>query len=624
MARSFILSVVLVLSTVGVGAAQQLPESLCDPQYQDCRAPLLDLIRQEPVGGGIDVAFWYMTDARYSQALSDAHRRGVPIRVLIDTNAVTSGHNQTAVVDALRVAGIPIRDKFVNGNLLHFKMMLFEGQNIVQFSKANYEPSAFKFIQAYVDYHDEAIFFTNDRNITDSFRYRFDDLWTNTTVYRDFANVNGPLVRRYPDAMIHPSMNFSPLEDFVNRLVGRFNRETQGIDAIAFRITDNRASDAMLNARSRGIPVRLITDLREYRNGKSVWHSKHIDKFWYAGVQVKENQHAGYMHQGSVVLRGLGEVIFGSSNWTIASANQQDEHNYFYTPALNKFWFFQWFADQFTNKWEDSANYRVFQPLPPGKPTNISPQNVASGVGSTVTLTWDGGNWAHLYDIYFGPNPNPPLIAENKQLGSPVTGTRETFTATNLLPGTTYYWRVVGKTWAYLTNNGPTWSFTTAGAPPAGNTGTPIPGTVQAEDFDTGGQNVAYNDTTSTNSGNAYRPTEGVDIGPTGDPGNANYYVGWTRVGEWLKYTIDATEARSYALTVRVANVGTGAKFRVEVDGTPVAERALPNTGGWDSWQDVLISPVSLSQGTHVVRLIMVAPNTGASGVGNYGYLKFD
>jgi hypothetical protein len=509
-------------------------------------------------------------------------------------------------------------------------MMLFDGQDIVQFSKANYEPHAFVPIQPNVDYHDEAIFFTNDRNITDSFRRRFDDLWTNTTVYRDFANVNG-IARRYPAATIHPSMNFSPLQDFANRAVARFNRETQGIDAIAFRVTDNRMSDAVLNARSRGLPVRLITDQREYRLGKSVWHAKHIDKFWYAGVQIKENEHAGYMHQASVVLRGLGEVIFGSSNWTIASANKQDEHNYFYTPSLNKLWFFLWFADQFRSKWEDSSNYRPFQPLPPGKPVNISPQNVASGLGSTVTLTWDGGNWGHLYDIYLGPDPNPPLIATNRQLGSPNTGARETFTVTNLLPGTTYYWRVVGKTWAYLTNNGPTWSFTTSGSPPSGGGSTPfngapaaVPGVVQAEHFDRGGQNVAYNDTTSTNSGGVFRTSEGVDIGPTADGSNGGYYIGWTRVGEWLKYSVNVGQTRTYELRVRVANAGTGAKFRIEVDGNAVTGSVpVPNTGGWDNWADVVLN-VPLTQGQHVVRLVLTTANSQNSGVGNYGYFQFN
>src|SRR5262249_20676241 len=45
--------------------------------------------------------------------------------------------------------------------------------------------------------------------------------------------------------------------------------------------------------------------------------------------------------------------------------------------------------------------------------------------------------------------------------------------AITLSPGTTYYWRVVGKTMANITATGPTWSFVTAGSvpPPAAPTG---------------------------------------------------------------------------------------------------------------------------------------------------------
>jgi len=640
MARILILSIVVVLGTVSV-ATQTLPprlgEWLCDPQFENCQTDLINLIKNEQQG--IDIAFWYMTDFRYRDPLLAAKKRGVTIRVLIDEdNARKSGHDQTNLINDLRLAGIPIRTKFVDGDILHFKMMLFHGLNMVQFSKANYEPSAFFPLTPNVDYHDEAIFYTNDINITDSFRYAFDDVWTNTTVFTNYANVTeDPLLRQYPWVIsTHASMNFPPKQDFVNRLVGRFNAETQGIDAHAFRITDNRASDAIIAARQRGVRVRLFVDSREYRLSKSIWHAKHIDKFWDAGVEIKEQAHAGYMHEGAVVLRGLGEVVFGSSNWTIASANRQNEHNFFFT-SLSKPVLFQWFADQFDRKWSDTANYRDFKPLAPQpKPVNYSPQNVASGVGTSVTLTWEGGEWAHFYDIYLGTTPTPPRIVLEKLINPGDNGgTRETHTVTNLLPGTTYYWRIVSKTWAAIENNGgkrcdtcsaigPLWSFTTAGAPPPASTGAPIPGIVQAEDFDPGGQNVAYNDTTSANSGNVYRKTEGVDIGPTSDPLSNGYYVGWTRVGEWMKYTINATEARSYTLNVHVANVGTGAKFRVEVDGNLLAEQPLPNTGGWDVWQDVALPSFSLTQGTHVVRLVMFTANTGASGVGNYGYLRFD
>src|SRR5688500_10423263 len=60
---------------------------LCDPAYEDCRAPLLQLIRNETVG--IDVGFWFMEDTRYSSALIEKWKAGVPVRVVMDTQAVS-------------------------------------------------------------------------------------------------------------------------------------------------------------------------------------------------------------------------------------------------------------------------------------------------------------------------------------------------------------------------------------------------------------------------------------------------------------------------------------------------------------------------------------------------------
>jgi hypothetical protein len=459
-----LLSIAIALLLLGVFSAPLTgQERLCDTQYEDCRAPLIQLIRQERQA--IDVAFWFMEDMRYVTELINRHNAGVPVRILVDQRANASKRLNEDMLRALRDAGIPMRDKFV-GDILHFKMMLFNGQNMLEFSKANYTPASFVPIQPNVNFDDETIYFTNDSNLTNSFRRRFDDLWINTTQYRDFANIRNPPVRSYPLFNIHPSMNFVPLQDFADRAVSRYNAESQGIDAIAFRITDHRQADALINAVARGVPVRIITEPSEYRNPERIWHSKHVDRMWMAGVQIKHRQHQGLAHSASVLLHGLGEVIFGSSNWTSASAGYQDEHNYFYSPGLNKPWFFQWFANQFWNKWTNTTNYVPFQPLPPGTPTNFGPVNGSSGHPSSITLAWDGGPWAHLYDIYLGTNPNPPLLASNVELGGPVEGQNEFYTVNNLLQGTTYYWRVVGKTWAQLQQGGPIWSFTTAGGSP--------------------------------------------------------------------------------------------------------------------------------------------------------------
>ena len=49
-------------------------ERLCDPAYEDCRTPLINYIRNENVG--IDVAFWFMQDARYkTEILNRWHGR---------------------------------------------------------------------------------------------------------------------------------------------------------------------------------------------------------------------------------------------------------------------------------------------------------------------------------------------------------------------------------------------------------------------------------------------------------------------------------------------------------------------------------------------------------------------
>src|SRR6476619_7155679 len=84
-------------------------ERLCDPAFEDCRAPLINLIDRETVG--IDVGFWFMEDARYSSALLRAKARGVPIRVLMDTRANDSYPGNIFCLDQIQSGGIPMREK---------------------------------------------------------------------------------------------------------------------------------------------------------------------------------------------------------------------------------------------------------------------------------------------------------------------------------------------------------------------------------------------------------------------------------------------------------------------------------------------------------------------------------
>ncbi|ACL16795.1 PKD domain-containing protein [Methanosphaerula palustris] len=124
-----------------------------------------------------------------------------------------------------------------------------------------------------------------------------------------------------------------------------------------------------------------------------------------------------------------------------------------------------------------------------------------------------------------------------------------------------------------------------------------IPGTLQAEDYNIGGEGVTYHDTTVGNEGGAYRQDD-VDIEVLDTDGSPN--VGWIRAGEWLTYTVNVSTAGTYDAGFRVASTHSGSSVLVYVDNgtTPVATLNVPNTGAWPVFQTISV-PVTLPAGQH-------------------------
>lgn len=531
----------ILCAAVSAAAPAAAQDILCDPAYEDCREPILTLIRNETVG--IDVAFWFMEDPRYSDALQRAHARGVPIRVLVDPSANGPNPLNAARLAEMSAAGIPMRRRNASG-ILHWKMMLFHGQNTVQFSAANYSVWAFVAVTPYENYTDEVIYFTTQDSIVNSFRTKYDDLWTDTRFYVDYANISGPLTRRYDRFPIDPELNFPPFEGFRSRSVWHYDREQAGIDVIMYRITDRAHSDAMIRAVQRGIPVRLLTEPYQYRDRTRYWHSWNVDRMYMAGVQIRHRAHAGLLHQKSVLLRSQKMTIFGSSNWTSPSSDTQEEHNYF-TVKPN---FYDWFTAQFERKWTNSAGYaesQPFVPLPPDDPVSVAPANGALEQPlESVTLLFNGGIWAHKYDIYFGTTPNPPLLVADEPLGPSVTSSdHKAFTVTGLQPGTTYYWRVVGKTMANKAASGQVYSFTTVTPPP------PPPPPGMAPDI------VLYAKSASLVAGAWNRVDDRTAAGGmrlhNPDAGQSKLAAAFASPADYFELTFYAEAGRPYALWIR-------------------------------------------------------------------------
>jgi phosphatidylserine/phosphatidylglycerophosphate/cardiolipin synthase-like enzyme len=453
--RMFWRSVVLAAAAAALFASRApASDRFCDPSLQDCRSPILSLIANERVG--IDVGFWFMEDARYSTALIKRFQAGVPIRILVDPRANAKNPANAYRLKELADAGIPMR-KCISPGILHWKAMIFAGQNTVQFGGANYSAWAFTPVQPYVNYTDEIGLITSRLSVVQSFMKRFDDLWVSETVFAEYANMPNPPVREYPLFAKDPALNFPPTETYASRALKLYNAETSRIDVVMFRASDRTHADAMIAAARRGLTVRLLTEQQEYRDPHYLWNAWNVDRMYMAGVQVKIRAHAGLNHGKLVLLYSQLLSIFGSSNWTTASSSAQQEHNYFLTSST----VFEYFRQQFLRKWNNTTGHPEtawFVPLPPDKPEYAGPAYGSSRSTAGVKLTWRPGYWAHKADVYFGTTPDPPLVARDV----PVTPKS---TASYALPalssGRTYYWRIVSKTMAGKTKAGSVWQFGT-------------------------------------------------------------------------------------------------------------------------------------------------------------------
>ena len=435
-------------------------EVMCDPSFQDCRAMLLSRIQNETQA--IDLAMLFMEDDALADAIIARHQAGVRVRVLMEPRRNVTTPKNELILERLKTAGIPMRAK-AGGGMLHWKFMIFDAQNVVQWSAANYSDFYFKPIVPYANYTDEGIFFTDQPSLVDSFRRKFDDAWVDPAAFTHFANITAAPARRYPLYGIDPDLSFVPFENFATRSVPFYDAEQLRIDTVMYKITDAQHTDGLIRAAQRGVAVRLIVEGERYRNPANFWQAYQVDRLYMAGVQIRDRAHEGFLHQKSTLLYGQATTIFGSSNWTNESNVSQYEHNYFTT----KPWFFNWFKENFERKWTNrtgSIETAPFRPLPPDAPVYASPANAATGVATTGTaLRWNPGLWGWTADIYFGTSPNPPLLKANANASPSEV---HSFALPALTAGTTNYWKIVSKTAAQQQAEGPVYSFTTAGGSP--------------------------------------------------------------------------------------------------------------------------------------------------------------
>jgi hypothetical protein len=261
-----------------------------------------------------------------------------------------------------------------------------------------------------------------------------------------------------------------------------------------------------------------------------------------------------------------------------------------------------------TGNVSDPLTGNATRPSTPAAPSGL----VAAGGWSGVSLDWSDNTEGDLagYRIYRSNAANGTFSLVNT--GGPVAASQ--YIDTTAPNGVSYY-RVTAV------NSSGTESAVSATVNGARQTpfkGTPFavggtPVTIQAEDYDFGGQDVAFNDTTTSNIGGQYRPSEAVDISAiAGAPGT--YRISSAVSGEWMEYTTDVSTGGTYLMEFRVGNTDPGSTFHVEINGVNVTGAlSVPDTDSFDAFATVS-KQLTLQSGVQVIRFVFDNASSGGNG----------
>ncbi|PKB17493.1 carbohydrate-binding protein [Flavobacterium sp. 5] len=180
-----------------------------------------------------------------------------------------------------------------------------------------------------------------------------------------------------------------------------------------------------------------------------------------------------------------------------------------------------------------------------------------------------------------------------------------------------------------------------------------IPGKVECEFYDEGGEGIAYHDIDIDNNGsgklnpingnplNEFRIKESVDISYTkdGDVDNSQYnktkrsigqfYLGWTQPSEWINYTVQVAKSGNYHIGALYTSNGDGS-ISIDVNGkdatgiikieTTHDDRDTIDWRQWHHWNESKsLGIIKLKKGKQLLTVHIVK-----NGNMNLDYLSFN
>lgn len=253
----------------------------------------------------VDVAVYHLNLWSIRDALIDAHNRGLSVRM------VTESDNFDEIeVQEIAEAGIPIiGDR--RESLMHHKFVIIDGTEVWTGSMNFTTTGAYQ--------NDNNLLQIQSAEIAENFTAEFEEMFENDFFGNDIlSNTPNPSVQLDSSQI---ETYFSPDDYTEDRMVELIDRAEDEIAIMAFTITSDPISDALINAHIRGVNISGVLEESQYYSNIG----NDFDRLVETGLDLHLDQNTFNMHHKVMVI-DQETVVTGSYNFSRSASEFNDEN----------------------------------------------------------------------------------------------------------------------------------------------------------------------------------------------------------------------------------------------------------------------------------------------------------
>ena len=253
----------------------------------------------------IDAALYHLNSAPVTDALIEAYRRGVQVRVVTETDNVDEPE-----IERLQEVGIRVVDDDDNDGLMHHKFIVIDERYVWTGSYNTTDNGAYK--------NNNNVILIDSVPLAYNFTQEFRELFLDAQ-----ARKSADAFIAYPKITLADGLQvftyFSPGSDTISPLLREIKSAEQSIHFMAFAFTHDTLGSAMRDRFKSGIDVQGVFEKRQ------VDKYSEFETMKKAGLPVILDRNRGTMHHKVIVIDGE-TVITGSYNFSKNAEERNDEN----------------------------------------------------------------------------------------------------------------------------------------------------------------------------------------------------------------------------------------------------------------------------------------------------------